>query len=98
MAGIAFLIAIGKCRIEPVGHFLYSMTLLGAPAYDLSWTLEREIIFYFIAAVWCRLAGFPRLRSSWPDFRPQVGTLAIPWSYHLISTTQADFWLVFWCL
>ena len=61
MAGIAFLIAIGKCRIEPVGHFLYSMTLLGAPAYDLSWTLEREIIFYFIAAVWCRLAGFPAL-------------------------------------
>jgi exopolysaccharide production protein ExoZ len=94
MAGIAFLIAIGKYRIEPVGHFLYSMTLLpqnGAPAYDLSWTLEREIVFYFIAACVVPLGGIPALAIVLAGLSAAGWYFGNPWSYHLISTTQADF-------
>lgn len=94
MACIAGLIAIGKYREEPIGHFLYSMTLLpqqGAPAYDLSWTLEREMVFYAIAALVVPVAGIRGLALVMASLATAGWYFKNPWSYHLISTTQADF-------
>jgi peptidoglycan/LPS O-acetylase OafA/YrhL len=60
MAIVALMIAYGKYRAEPLSHFLYSMTLLpqqGASAYDISWTLEREMVFYMLAAIIVPVSG-----------------------------------------
>lgn len=94
MALVVGLIAWGKYRIEPIGHFLYSMTLLpqqGAPAYDVSWTLEREMVFYALAAIMVPLAGIPGLAATLAALTLGGWYLGNPWSFHLVSTTQADF-------
>lgn len=94
MAAIALLIAYGKYRVEPLGHFLYSMTLLpqqGAAAYDFSWTLERELVFYAIAAIAVPMAGIPGLALALAALAAGGWWFGNPWSYHLISTTQGDF-------
>jgi exopolysaccharide production protein ExoZ len=91
---IAFLIVLGKYRIEPIGHFLYSMTLLpqqGAPAFDPSWTLERELVFYALAVITVPLGGIPALAIVLAALAFAGWELGNPWSFHLVSTTQADF-------
>ncbi|WP_158669500.1 acyltransferase family protein, partial [Bradyrhizobium guangdongense] len=60
MAIVACLIVLGRYRPEALSHFAYSMTLLPQPSasvYDVSWTLEREIVFYAIAALTIPLVG-----------------------------------------
>ena len=67
MAVIAVMIGLGRYRVESVGHFLYSTTLLpqrGAPAYDVSWTLEREVIFYLLATLIVPFAGIRGLAAA----------------------------------
>ncbi len=94
MALVVGLIAWGKYRIEPVGHFLYSMTLLpqqGAPAYDVSWTLEREMVFYALAAIVVPVLGIPGLAATLAGLTLAGWWFGNPWSFHLVSTTQANF-------
>lgn len=94
MAIVIGLIAWGKYRVEPVGHFLYSMTLLpqpNAPAYDFSWTLEREMVFYALAAIVVPIFGISGLAASLCALAFAGWHLNNPWSFHLVSTTQADF-------
>ncbi|WP_199805423.1 acyltransferase family protein, partial [Bradyrhizobium lablabi] len=60
MGAIAIMILIGRYPVQSIDHFLYSMTLLpqhGPSAYDVSWTLERELVFYSVAAVTVPLTG-----------------------------------------
>jgi len=94
MATIAFMITIGKYRPEPLGHFLYSMTLLpqsGPSAYDVSWTLERELVFYALATVTVPFAGIPGLAIVLTTLAAAGWYFGNPWSYHLLSTIHADF-------
>jgi exopolysaccharide production protein ExoZ len=94
MAVIVMLIALGKYRIEPVGHFLYSMTLLpqqGASAYDVSWTLEREMVFYALATIAIPFTGTRGLAFVLAGLAALGWWFGNPWSFHLFSTTQADF-------
>jgi exopolysaccharide production protein ExoZ len=88
MSAVAFMILIGRYPQQDVGHFLYSMTLLpqqGTPSYEVSWTLEREVVFYALAGYYSPNSG---------DTRPFVlAGLAFagfwygnPWPYHLVST------------
>jgi len=94
MAAVAFLIAIGKYRPEPLGHFLYSMTLLpqsSASAYDVSWTLERELVFYMIAACVVPLGGVRALAVVLASLGFAGWYFANPWTYHLVSTAHLDF-------
>jgi peptidoglycan/LPS O-acetylase OafA/YrhL len=91
---IVLLIIFGKYRIEPLGHFLYSMTLLpqsGAPAFDPSWTLERELVFYALAALVVPLGGVPALALALASLAFAGWWFGNPWSFHLISTVQSDF-------
>jgi len=91
---ILLLIMWGKYRIEPIGHFLYSMTLLpqhGAPAFDPSWTLEREIVFYAITAAVVPFVGIAGLAFVLAALALGGWWFANPWSFHLVSTVQADF-------
>jgi peptidoglycan/LPS O-acetylase OafA/YrhL len=94
LAIVAVMIPFGKYEPQSILHFLYSATLLpqqGPPTYDFSWTLEREVIFYALAAIAIPVAGPIGL----------AGMLAVlayiglhydnPWSFHLASTQQADF-------
>lgn len=94
MAVVGFLVLIGKYRHESLGHFFYSMTLLpqnGAPAYDVSWTLERELVFYALAALTVPLVGIPGLAVVLASLAAAGWWLGNPWSYHFVSTIQADF-------
>jgi peptidoglycan/LPS O-acetylase OafA/YrhL len=94
MGAVAFLIVIGKYRPEPLGHFLYSMTLLpqsGESAYDVSWTLERELVFYMIAACVMPLGGVRALAVVLASLGFAGWYFRNPWSYHLVSTTHLDF-------
>jgi exopolysaccharide production protein ExoZ len=94
LAAVALMILIGRYPTQNPGHFLWSAMLLpqsGSPIYDVSWTLEREIVFYALAAVTIPVAGIR-------GFAIMLGALAFagywlgnPWSFHLVSTTQADF-------
>jgi exopolysaccharide production protein ExoZ len=94
MAMVIVLIAWGKYRIEPVDHFLYSMTLLPQPqppAYDMSWTLEREMVFYALAAIVVPILGITGLAATLAALALTGWYLGNPWSFHLLSTVQADF-------
>lgn len=94
MAIVALMIAYGKYRAEPLSHFLYSMTLLpqqGASAYDISWTLEREMVFYVLAAIVVPVSGIYGLAITLAALAFAGWWLGNPWSFHLLSATQADF-------
>src|SRR6266508_153090 len=65
MVVVALLILGGKFP-DPIGlgHFFYSTTLLpqhGPSVYQVSWTLERELVFYALAAITIPLAGIAGL-------------------------------------
>jgi exopolysaccharide production protein ExoZ len=94
MAAVAVLIAIGKYRPESAAHFLYSMTLLpqnGASAYDVSWTLEREIVFYALAAIIVPIGGVRALAVVLSALGFAGVYFGNPWTYHLVSSIQLDF-------
>ena len=94
MGVVALLIWTHLYRAESLGHFLYSMALLPQPSasvYDPSWTLEREIVFYAIAAVIVPFAGIWGLAVALALLALGGWYLSDPWTYHLVSTRQADF-------
>jgi peptidoglycan/LPS O-acetylase OafA/YrhL len=94
LVGVLILIAWGKYAPQTLPHFLYSMTLLpqhGSPSYDLSWTLEREMVFYALAALVVPFAGIPGLAVTLAALAGAGWYLGNPWSFHLVSSTQADF-------
>jgi exopolysaccharide production protein ExoZ len=94
MAAVAILLAVGKYRPESLSHFLYSMSLLPqqhASVYDPSWTLEREFVFYGLTALVVPLAGIRGLAVILAALAFAGWWTGDPWSYHLVSTRQADF-------
>lgn len=94
MAVVAIMIPFGKYEPQSVSHFLYSMTLLpqqGSPAYDFSWTLEREAVFYLLAAIAIPIAGPIGLAGLLVLLTGLGVHYDNPWSFHLASTQQADF-------
>ena len=95
---------MGVCALVIwVGHFpdpvtfrkfIYSMTLLpqnGPPAYAVSWTLEREIVFYVLAGLTIPFVGVAGLIVLLAGLAWAGLVYGNPWSYHLISTHHADF-------
>jgi peptidoglycan/LPS O-acetylase OafA/YrhL len=95
MAVIALMIALGKYRVEPIGHFLYSMTLLpqnGPSAYDVSWTLEREMVFYAIVTCTVPFIGIWGLSAV-----RRVGTSAIRGAIISFRRRRLIFWPGSWC-
>ncbi|EJN11790.1 putative acyltransferase [Bradyrhizobium sp. YR681] len=95
MGVIALMIWAGK-HPDPVtlGQYLYSLTLLpqaGSPAYSVSWTLEREIVFYALAALTIPLVGVRGLALVLAALAWAGYVFGNPWSFHLVSTYQADF-------
>jgi peptidoglycan/LPS O-acetylase OafA/YrhL len=89
MALIAIMIAAGKYRDEPLWHFLYSMTLLpqhGGPAYDVSWTLERELVFYALAAITVPVAGIPGLAV----LLASLAYVGLEWGQSLVVSSGLD--------
>lgn len=94
LAAVAFMILIGRYPAQSPGHFLYSMTLLPQPSasvYDVSWTLEREIVFYALAVVTIPIVGIAGLAVVLAALAFSGYLYGNPWSLHLVSTTQADF-------
>jgi peptidoglycan/LPS O-acetylase OafA/YrhL len=94
MALVLVLVAWGKYPPQPPSHFLYSMTLLpqhGPPAYDVSWTLEREVVFYALAGAIVPLLGITGLACTLAALAAAGWWFGNPWSLHLVSITQADF-------
>ncbi|MDN5005751.1 acyltransferase family protein [Bradyrhizobium sp. GCM10027634] len=95
MAIVAVMIWYGK-HPDPVtpGQYFYSLTLLpqhGLPAYSVSWTLERELVFYALAAITIPLVGVLGLAAVLAALAWAGYTYHNPWSCHLVSTYQADF-------
>lgn len=94
MAIVAILAIRGQYNVGSLGHFLYSMTLLpqqGAPAYDFSWTLEREIVFYALAAIAVPTIGIRGLALVLFLLAAGGWFFNEPWTFHLVSFKQADF-------
>lgn len=94
MLVIAAMIMSGYYRVETLGHFLYSMTLLpqqGNAAYDVSWTLEREVVFYVLAMIVVPSAGTRGLAAVLAMLAAAGWYFGNPWTFHLVSTMQADF-------
>lgn len=94
LAAVAFMILIGRYPTQLPGHFFWSATLLPQPSpsvYDVGWTLEREIVFYALAAVTIPIAGTRGLALVLAALALGGYLYGNPWSFHLISTTQADF-------
>jgi exopolysaccharide production protein ExoZ len=95
MAIVALLILADKFP-DPIGlgHFFYSASLLpqqGPPAYQISWTLERELVFYALAAVTIPLAGIAGLAVVLAALAIAGYVYHDPWTFHLVSIRQADF-------
>lgn len=79
-----------------LGRYLYSLTLLPqpmppGPAYPVSWTLEREVVFYALAGLVIPIAGVAGLAVTLAILASTGYVLHDPWSYHLASTYQANF-------
>lgn len=94
MAAVALLMAAHLYRDETLGHFLYSMSLLPQPhasVYDPSWTLERELVFYAIAALTVPIAGIRGLAIVLAALALAGWYLGDPWTFHIVSTRQAGF-------
>jgi exopolysaccharide production protein ExoZ len=94
MAIVAVLALSGHYRVNSIGHFLYSLTLLpqkGAPAYDLSWTLEREIVFYLLAMIIVPMGGIRTLAVVLAVLAFGGWHFGEPWTFHLVSIRQASF-------
>ncbi|MBR0691598.1 acyltransferase [Bradyrhizobium lablabi] len=95
MAIVAAAILSGKFPDQiGLGHFLYSMTLLpqhGPTAYQVSWTLEREVVFYALAALLVPFVGIRGLAIVLAGLAFAGFVYQDPWSFHLISIRQADF-------
>lgn len=94
MATVAFAIWWGRYASVPLGDFLYSMTLLpqrGAPAYEMSWTLEREMIFYTLTALIVPIGGLWSLAIVLFGLGAMGFHYHNPWTFHLASTYQFDF-------
>jgi exopolysaccharide production protein ExoZ len=94
MAVVVGLISIGKYSPSSLGHFLYSMALLpqaGPSVYDVSWTLERELVFYALAAAVVPIGGIAALAVTLAMLAALGWWFGDPWSFHLISVTQANF-------
>lgn len=94
MAVVACMILLGRYRPESLSHFLYSLTLLPQPSasvYDVSWTLEREVVFYAIAAVTVPIVGIWGLAVVLAALAYAGFMLGNPWSFHIVSSMQADF-------
>jgi exopolysaccharide production protein ExoZ len=84
----------GKYDPDSIGHFLYSMTLLpqkGPPSYQISWTLEREMVFYFLAAITIPIAGIFGLAVLLAGLAYGGLVFRDPWSFHLVDLQQANF-------
>jgi len=96
MGVVALMIWAGK-HPDPVtlGQYLYSLTLLplvGPPAYAVSWTLQREIIFYALAALTIPLMGVRGLALVLAALAWAGYVFSNPsWAFHVVSTYQADF-------
>lgn len=95
MAIVAAFILGGKFP-DPIapGHFLYSATLLpqhGPSAYQPSWTLEREMVFYALAGLIVPVAGIRGLAIALAGLAYAGFVYGDPWSFHLISIRQGDF-------
>jgi exopolysaccharide production protein ExoZ len=94
MAVAGAMVVAGKYDSDSVNHFLYSMTLLPQHEptfYQPSWTLEREVVFYALAAMIIPLAGVSGLAVLLAALAAGGWYFGNPWSFHLVSTTQADF-------
>jgi exopolysaccharide production protein ExoZ len=94
MCLVALLAASGHYHINSISHFLYSLTLLpqqGAPAYDLSWTLEREIVFYMLAMIIVPVGGIRGLAVVLAVLSLGGWYFGEPWTFHLVSIRQASF-------
>jgi exopolysaccharide production protein ExoZ len=95
MAICALMIWAGKFP-DPVTlkQFLYSMTLLpqqGPPAYQVSWTLERELVFYALAAITIPVAGIGGLAVLLAGLAYASLHFKGVWTFHLVTIEQADF-------
>ncbi|UQR68053.1 hypothetical protein LRP30_27685 [Bradyrhizobium sp. C-145] len=94
MTVVAIMIAIGQWRHESLWHFVYSMSLLpqqGAPVYDFSWTLEREMVFYALAALIVPVGGIPMLAITLFALTFVGWLYGNPWTWHLTAASQAEF-------
>ncbi|MCS3896128.1 peptidoglycan/LPS O-acetylase OafA/YrhL [Bradyrhizobium japonicum USDA 38] len=94
---VALMIWAGKFP-DPVSlsQYLYSLTLLPThpppgPAYPVSWTLEREVVFYALAGLAIPVAGIGGLAVLLAGLAWAGYVLHDPWSFHLASTYQANF-------
>lgn len=95
MLVVAWLILNEKWP-DPVDlkHYIYSLSLLpqsGAPAYSVSWSMERELVFYALAALLIPIAGIPGLAIVLVVLAAAGYYFNDPWSFHLISIRHADF-------
>jgi exopolysaccharide production protein ExoZ len=91
---VASMVVAGKYEPDTIGHFLYSMTLLpqhGATSYGVSWTLEREVVFYLLAMVVVPIGGVIGLALVLAALAAGGWHFGNPWSFHLVDTAQADF-------
>jgi exopolysaccharide production protein ExoZ len=94
MAIVAVLATLGHYHVNSIRHFLYSLTLFpqrGAPAYDLSWTLEREIVFYLLALLIVPVGGIRTLAVVLAVLAFGGWYFGEPWTFHLVSIRQASF-------
>lgn len=94
MAIAGAMVLAGKYDPDSLNHFLYSMTLLPQHVptfYQLSWSLEREVVFYALAAMVIPLAGVPGLAVLLAGLAAGGWYFGNPWSFYLVDTAQADF-------
>ncbi|MCK1595919.1 acyltransferase [Bradyrhizobium sp. 164] len=94
MTLVALLIVSGQYRPILLSNFLQSLTLLpmqDPPAYDVSWSMQREVVFYGIAAVAVPTIGLSGLAVLLAGLAATGFVLGNPWTFQIVSTTQSDF-------
>jgi peptidoglycan/LPS O-acetylase OafA/YrhL len=79
---------------ETLGFFLYSTTLLptqGFPFYDIGWTLQHEIAFYFVAAMLAPIVGLRGLALFLLASTIVNRLIDLPWYLSYLASRHAEF-------
>lgn len=84
----------GPTEKETFGFFLYSTTLLPTkllPFYDIGWSLQHEMVFYFLAATIVPLFGLYGLAAFLTASTIAYHSIELPWYFGHLAAYHCEF-------
>ena len=92
--GVLAILWRGPRETETLRYFIYSATLLPTeqfPFYDIGWSLQHEMVFYFLAAVVAPIFGLYGIAGFLAASTITFHTLQMPWYFNGLAMYHPEF-------